>query len=694
MNNFENERYSVCIVHADNHGERTYYKYFRVADFMPQESSDELIPAIVQKHTTSLEEAVANPDHLYNPSAAYNHESRDSDFYLFQWRLDPDNWGKQLTRSFHDDSSLLAFKEPREVILLEGKHDERELREALSKGIPFEGRTTSVFYIAYSNEGKRRSAVRCERRNFSFSDGRIRLRCTASNTKETVLSAPRVWLNDYDIIESPHALTSYRKVYAKLEELETDGSVLLRPLEYYAADYVKWFIREESIQVSRSDRRAISQIIDAAFLRPDALETYLEAGAPEEEVIGLRKAISSMVMEEDDQSRELFRKSLLENEEFYRECVEQVMRLSDSILEERNRELETSKADIENARSTLSDLNQSIEGLDSKKRSLEDDIERLASSLEQARSEQEAALGEIQSNIALRLGLKAVASQPVALHGPELLVTEGCLCDFVESDFDFEDVLAENLKKRGVTSVAGNPAVERGRLAVGVAAALAATKFIAIPQTVARQVADSLSVTVSGRSAKKVVVPADFRNVRSVLDAISGNEAVVIVDGIIDAANEGVLFALLSENVKPVVILPFVSHASASLIAKEAWGTMYLPNAESLSTYSCSTKGAKLQKMASRFMLPAVSADDALEEARDLSKELEQLDLAAEHCLLAAVVFRAIENLTDEELIERYVAQHLLMCSRCDESALETLAEWSEEDLGLIELSKKLGIHE
>jgi hypothetical protein len=121
---------------------------------------------------------------------------------------------------------------------------------------------------------------------------------------------------------------------------------------------------------------------------------------------------------------------------------------------------------------------------------------------------------------------------------------------------------------------------------------------------------------------------------------------------------------------------------------------MYLPNAESLSTYSCSTKGAKLQKMASRFMLPAVSADDALEEARDLSKELEQLDLAAEHCLLAAVVFRAIENLTDEELIERYVAQHLLMCSRCDESALETLAEWSEEDLGLIELSKKLGIHE
>lgn len=98
--------------------------------------------------------------------------------------------------------------------------------------------------------------------------------------------------------------------------------------------------------------------------------------------------------------------------------------------------------------------------------------------------------------------------------------------------------------------------------------------------------------------------------------------------------------------------------------------------------------------MTSDFELPKVSSDDALEEARDLSEELERLDLTAEHYLLTAVVFRAIEDLTDEELIERYVAQHLLMCSRCDESAFEIIAEWSEGDLGLTELSKKLGVYE
>lgn len=694
MSNFEDERYSVCIVHADDRGERAYYKYFRIADFMPQESSDELIPAIVQKHASSLEEAQANPDHLYNPSAAYNHESRDSDFYLFQWRRDPSDWGRQLTRSFHDDVNLLTFKEPREVILPEDVHDERGLREALSKGIPFEGRTTSVFYIAYGSEGGRRLAIRCERRDFSFSDGKIRLRRDISNTKETVLSAPRVWLNDYDIIESPHALTSYRKVYAKLEEPEVDGNVLLRPLDYYAADYVKWFIRKESIQISRSNRRAVSQIIDAALLRPDALEAYLESGAPEEEVASLRKAVSSIVMEKDDQGRELFRKALLEDEEFYRECVEQAMRLSDSILEERKRALEATEVDIESARSTLSSLDQSIEGLDDKKQSLENDIKSLTSNLEQIRSEQEAVLGEIQSNVALKLGLRAVASRPADSHDSELLVTESRPCDFVEFDSSFEDILAENLKKQGVTSVAGNPSVERRRLAIGVTAALAATKFIAMPQAVARQVADSLSVTVSGRSAKRVTVPADFRNIRSVLDAISGDEAVVVIDGIIDAANEGVLFALLSEDVKPIIILPFFSHASASLIAKEVWGRVYLPNVESLLTYSRLVKDAKPQKMASELTLPVVNADDALEEAGDLSEELEQLDLAAEHYFLTAVVFRAIEDLVDEELVEQYVAQHLLMCSRCDESAFETMTEWSERDSGLIELSKKLGIYE
>lgn len=695
MNYFADERYSVCIVHAESHSKNTYYKYFRVADYVPRENPNELIPALVEKDTTSFEEAQSNPNYLYNPSAARNYEHRESDFYFFQWKLNPSDSGKQLTQSLYDDTSLGAFREPREIFILEGDDGERGLRNALSRGIPFKGKTTSVFYIVYSdkNEMGLRPAIRCERRDFSFADGMIRPYVDISNVRKTVMSAPRVWLKDYHIIESPHVLTSHRKLYAKLEELESDGNVLLRSLDYYASDYVKWFIREESIHVSKSNRRAISQIIDAALSRPDALETYLEAGAQENEVQNLRKSIASIVMDKEDPDRALFRKALLEDEAFHRECVEQIIRTSDPILEERKDELAAAKSDIEKARSSLDGLNSSIDALNQRKQSLESDIKSLHSDLERVRREQDETLAEIQSNIALKLGLRAVSTQSPVTSSPKLVVEDGLPYDCTESNSSFEEALLNNLKQAGITSAFGRPADERKRLAAGLIGALTATRYIAVPQSVARQVADSISVAMSGRTAKKVVVPADYRDVASFSKAISGEDEVVIVEGIIDSVNEGMLFSLLSESVKPLVILSFMSHASAALVAKEIWGKVFLSNAENFLAYPSASKKTKLQHDASGSRLPNVRLDDALDEAHNLNEELEQLGLASEPLFLTAIVLNATEDLTDESNIEQCVAQHLLMCSNCDARSFQILDGWSEEDQGLHELAKKLGIY-
>lgn len=694
MNSFDKERYSVCIVYVDNHRENAYYKYFRVADYIPQESPDELVPAIVQEHATTLEEAQANPDYLYNPVVAHNHESRESDFYLFQWRQDPNNLGKHLTRSLYDDTRFLSFKEAREVILIECQNGEQGLRDALSKGIPFEGRTTSVFYIAYGNEEGLCPAIRCERRDFSFLDGKIRLRQDVFNTRETILSAPRVWLKSYDIIESPHASTLHRKVYAKLGELETDGRVLLRPLDYYASDYVKWFIREESIQVTKSNRRVVSQIIDAALSRPDALEAYLETDVQKEEVQSLRNAIAHIVMGKEDPERELFREALLEDEDFYQECVEQVLQSSNAALEQKKSELAAASDEIERAQSFLADLNFDIDALNQKKQGLESEIEDLSLTLGLVREESDKVLEEIQSNIAFKLGLRAVAAQSSAAPISELSIKEGFPYDYAESDSGFREALLHNLKSLGITSIVGEPEEERARLATGLIGSFAATKFVAVPQPMARPVADSISVAISGCTAKRVTVPADYRGIKSVLEAVSEENGVVVIDGVIDAVNEGVLFSLFAEDVKPVVILPFMSHASVALVAKEAWSKMFLPNVESLLVYSHSSKDPKLQHVASVPTFPKVSTDDARMEARDLGEELEQLDLSAEALLMAGTVLHAVESLTDdEEAIERYVAQHLLVCSRCDGLAFATVDEWSQEDPGVFELAKKLGIY-
>lgn len=694
MNIYERERYSVCIVHADNYGEKSYYKYFRVADFFPGDNPDELVPAIVQQHVRSLEGAQENPDHLYNPSAAYNHDKRDSDFFLFQWWLDPSEPGKQLTRSFYDDLSILDFPEPKEVFVLDGDNGERSLRSALTDGIPFDGKTTSVFYIAYGNDKGRRPAIRCERRDFSFDGGLIKLRHEIANVKETALSAPRVWLKDIDIIDSPHLLTGCRKVYAKLGELEVDGNVLLRPLEYYASDYVKWFIREESIQATRADRRAISQLIDAAFLRPDALETYLDADAQEEEVHRLRESIARIVMEKEDPDRELIQKALLEDEGFYRECIERVMQSSDALLEERKMELASAKREEEKSRSSLTKLQSDIKELEQRKANLEADIKVASDESKRIVNEQEKVLEEVQSNIALKLGLRTAAAQSCSpFSSTGLLVVEGLPAEAESVDGSFEEALLNNLKRLGVTTVVGRPDEERKSFVRGLICGLAATKFIAVPQAVARQVADSLSIAISNRGARRVCVPPDFRDVAAVAASADPNDAVVLFEGIIDAVNEGALFALLGENPNPIIILSFASHASASLVAKEAWGKVFLANAESLLTYCAPVKPSKMKCVSKLPDIPKDWIDDALTGARELNDDLNSLNLPAGPLLLASIVLHAVEDLTDEDGIERYVSQHLLISSRSDAEAYAIVEKWSEEDNGLAELAKKLDIY-
>ncbi|WP_242370197.1 hypothetical protein [Adlercreutzia muris] len=693
MSSLDNERYSLCIVHVDNGGEKPFYRFFRVADFIPEDDPNELVPALVEQHASSLEEAWDNPDHLYNPSAAYSHESRESDFYLFQWRQDLVNLGKQLTRSVYDDPSLSSFKEAREVIILNGDGGEQSLRSALSDGIPFTGKTTSVFYIAYGSENGLRPAIRCERRDFSFEDGKIKLRYDLANARKTVLAAPRVWLKHYDIIESPHAPTSYRKIYAKLGELESDGTVLLRSLDYYASDYVKWFTREESIPISKTNRRAVAQIIDVALARTDALEVYLEAGAPEEEVESLRKAIARIVMEGDDQERELFRRALLEDESFHRECIEEAMRLSDTIIEERKNDLAKVENDVERAKGTLQALRSDIDSLHKEKRLAETDIADITADLECIRKEQDKVLEELQSNIALRLGLKSVAPQPQTYLASNLVTKEGVFHKCDEVDSDFKGILLNNMKRLGLTSIFGSPDEERRRLAVGIMGGMTATRFMAIPQPVARQVADSVSIALSGRSAKRVFVPADFRDLPSVLNGASSEDRVVLVEGVIDSVNESVLFSLLSESLGPIVVFSFASHASAALVAKETWGRVFLPNAGSLQAFSASMNIAKLQRAVSPLELLRVTADDALEGARDLGSELEPLCLTAEQLLLSATVLRAVEELADEDSIEHFISQHLLMSSPCDNEAFTTLGEWSDNDKGLAELARRLGVY-
>ena len=699
MRNFdyEKERYSVCLVDVFKGGSRTYFKYYRIADFNPDEDENELAPAIVQADVTTLEEARTNPDYLYSPSAVANYESRESDFYLFRWRLNQNDLDRQITSSFYDDASLLGFKEPREVIIPSGVSGELDLRNALSNGVPFSGKTTSVFYLAYKKKGNTWLALRCKRKDFLFIDGLIKLPVDFANTRGTVLSAPRVKLEGYDIIESPHPTSSYRMIYARLDELDSDRNVLLRPLSYYAADYVKWFIREESMQSSKSNRSAISQVITGALSRPDALEEYLGAAAPAEEIAALKMAICDIVENEDDSAKQIVREALLSDEGFRQECVAQVMAESNKLLEGKKHEIAEAEKAFDDAMALLDELEEKLCSRKAEREALEEELVQRREELDSLKSNQSVVLEEIQSNIALKLGLGAAAASPrnAAFSSAPIFVVDGEPIDGIEQASDFVSALSNNLKQAGVISIKGDSIEERANCAKGILGALAATRFLAIPADISQKIADALCACIDGRSAKRIVVPADCRDVKGVLANIHDDEAVVVVENVIDAINEGVLFALLSADVKPIIVFSFGSHASAQLMAKEAWGRVFLPAVEALVAFPRAIKRNRFQQVEGGLGISEVALDEAIDYAITLDAELDELHLQATTLLLAATVLRAIEDIVDDdEPGNPFISQHLLMASAADTLAYQAVDEWTEGDEGLTELALKLGIDE
>lgn len=695
INNYERERYSLCLVHAEHGGTRAYCKYFRVADFDPEENPNELAPAIVQADVTTFEDAQANPDHLYNPSAAHYHDSRESDFYLFQWKLHPENLGKQLTWSYHDSARLLVYKEPKEVIVLEGCNGEGDLRRAISEGIPFEGKTTTVFYIAYEKQKNTMLAIRCEKRAFLFTDGKIKLPVAMANVRETVLSAPRVVLNNYDIIESPHPATGYRKIYAKLDEIDADGSVLLRTLDYYAADYVKWFIRKESIHATKSDKRRLSHIIKVALSKPDALEAYLGAKASEGEVDSLKRAIQGIISEEEDSSRELFRNVLLEDDDFRQECVAQAMRESEGVLSERRAEIDAVQKQLDDLRGFIELARTELDQMKDEKAAEEKEYLHITTETERLRQEQDVVMAELQENIALRLGLRTVAS-PSTGGSPgtaDFSIDEGAPIECEESDEAFDEVLAHNMKRLGLTSVSGSSEDERSIAALGVEGALTITRVLAMPQPVAGVMADALGGALGGKRAKRVRVPSDCRDVGGLLRQLDG-PGVVLVENVIDSVNEGMLNALLFRELAPIIVLPFMSHESARLVASEAWERMFLPCVESLVFCPMLAKGDGLKRMSRAYKPCVVAVDNALEGAASIKSDLPKLGVSDGVALAASTVLQAVTDFLEDDPVEPFVSQYIAISSVRDGGGADKLAAWSEGDVGLKCLIKKLGIDE
>lgn len=694
----DQERYSVCVANVEVGYERLFYKFFRIADYDP-ETPTEIAPSVVESDVRAPEERRAHPNYLYNPQVVDRYEDRVSDFYLFRWGWGYDDRGRPLTEAEGVERFFKRGRELKEVIAPEGVHNEEDLRRALRAGIPFEGKTTRIFYLVYGKEGPWVLAAKCDRSDFSFSDGLLSLPPKVTNVRGHALRVPRLKLDPDEIIEPAHASVASRRVYGVLDELESNGNVLLRLLDDFADDYVRWFINQEKIdQVTKAERqRVMRSVIEGALDRPDALEKYLEAGVPNEDVEALKHAIVVSASDSDDESRKLIRSALLRDEAFRAECVDQVMEESTAILKQREKEIDSASARLESVRAEVSAAENRLAEAVAERDSIRDEILKGQEEVSSLAKDKESALEELESSVALKLGLKAVSSAaaPVKLNTPGLSIVTGEAADKVAEAESLRGALSENMGKLGISCLVGDPDEVRGRCAVGIEAALSATNIFAIPMPIALPMADALSVALTGKTAKRVRVPSDYRSVLELLSETPDAGEVTVFENVIDPVNEGALFALANSDGRGVIILPFTSHASASLVAKEAWDRVFLPNVESLCLVpSLARRNRRLSRMREPFSALKVDGEEVLDTTRGLISDLEELNLPDTSLLLPATVLTAFDALPESEN-EVYgplsiVSLHLGIVTGLDGGSFEVLAERSEGDVGLLQLARRL----
>lgn len=696
----EKGTYSVCVVQPPVNQESRYRKFFPVADIRPGESTELVHSSFYSVAKDANGGRPYRQAHLYNPIMASRYDSRDSDFYVFHWGIGIDDKGRYETEAWGVEDFFTNGKELKEVIIPYGINNEEELRDALREGIPFDGKTTRIFYLVFRETASHLLAARCERKEFSFRDGLMKLPPRLTDLAAHALAVPIVRLDPGRIIESESGTHSTTKIYGDLRELESKENVLLRPLDDYASDYVRWFISQEGIdRLTKAERQNARTIIENALKRPDALEQYLDADVPEKEVLALRNAVTACADSENDASRKLIVDALLRDASIYDACMKEVEARNADALKKINEQTASAAKELTGIQKQVQDTQAELVGAKSEYDLVSSQTEEKRIELESLSSKTRSVIEELEAGAAEKLGLvpATMSKSNVTTGLPTLVVQDGRdIEELAEIATPFE-ALASNMSKLGIACLVGDSDEQRKFSAAVICAALSVTQALAIPNPIAAPIADALAAALYGRTATRVRVPSDFRDVDALLGVVPAEDKVVLFSNVIDPVNEGVLFALLESKYSGIAIFSFTSHASAQLLAKEAWDSMFFPPTESL----CCMPGPKRRNGKMRhakmpFSQSDMDRDSILYAVRSLIGELEGIELPSDSFLLPGMVLSAFDDMPESERYSALsaVAQHLGVVTGLENDAYDVLLTKSERDLGLMELAKRMGKHD
>lgn len=573
-------RLSLCIFQQKDNN------FYRLADFDPSHDED-----FSWLDEVPIGHGPDDPETLYNPNVLESFTAeRSSDFIFLQWEPNYNKPDRPYVVDTYKHPYRMKMPEIFEVVLSDKAYDRSSFRDQIYKGIRYSGYPTKRLLLAYDPERKGRTleAILVDSDRLDLSDNRLKFKSTPLGGGKPLVN--RYILDYQDLKSIPCQSSQDRYLYGKIHLPNPDGKISVQTIDEYAANYVSFYFKKTN--QGRSKRQEASALIREAFNTPEMVEEYLEGPLSDRERSRIEKAISRAANFEDGTMTKIVNTVLENDDTFKANCLRELETQYDSKLEALRKELTDLGKEKETEAQQVSQLEQQLAKAQAETNETLEMLSEAKSELSSITEEKEVVLHKLQNDIALQLGLRAVAaSYPTSKESNSIKESQSGLSE-VEPYFDSvscetinaskmtpSKALSKNLRRIGIEEV-GEKKQGLTQLSNGLLAGLCSTRILAVDSLFAPAIANALSALIFGTCAQHVSVPTDWCNVNEItrLYADTEHREIIVLDNVIDSVNEGLLFTLSRSTLTPIIILPVGARGNLRLIAPEVWDRiLYVP---------------------------------------------------------------------------------------------------------------------
>lgn len=525
------------------------------------------------------------PTQLFNQRLARQLQSINEDYVYATWEKSPLSSRKYEVKRLliNPYTPALCYE-----IIICLNHNNKEETNLLDYKWRYSGRPPQFVFLCFDIHNESYTCILLSRDHLSINDNTIRLKhSTPQYVPEFRINSSQVSKINTGTSRDPHIRYIYEGAELPIKNamVNTRSYACSRnSAEQRLQEKLDAILGEQhSDEHPKETTKRSNTSADAADSKRPADSTWHPAG---ENTSAEIKELNRRIQQKHDDLNQL--------EERIRSRSESYERLG-KLVAPLQQQVDEMEKKLEEDRAAITSIHERKEA------ELAELAQRKTKELAELERQKDAVLNRLDEDVTLKLGLRSVVKSMMSVQTiDERTVnrqTNGMSADDAgdksatrlhptpyptlpaqQSEASFTRTLADNLRSYGIVSV-DKPAEAPNELASACTHILSATRLLAIDSAFAAGFANALAYAMRGEPARHVSVPADWNDACE-LDHLlkETGDGVLVLDGVFDTVNEGLLFALSRLRHDATIILPIGAYGNLRLIATEVWnGVFYLP---------------------------------------------------------------------------------------------------------------------